>query len=43
MSVRRCVVVAIEVDCTGEPARTSPFIEETVIHGKGAVRRGDRG
>ena len=23
------------VDCTGEPARTSPFIEETVIHGKG--------
>jgi len=24
------------VDCTGEPARTSPFIEETVIHGKGA-------
>lgn len=24
------------VNCTGEPARTSPFIEETVIHGKGA-------
>ncbi|HEY2673121.1 MAG TPA: AAA family ATPase [Rugosimonospora sp.] len=24
------------VDCTGEPARTSPFIEETVIHGKGS-------
>lgn len=24
------------VDCIGEPARTSPFIEETVIHGKGA-------
>jgi len=23
------------VACTGEPARTSPFIEETVIHGKG--------
>jgi hypothetical protein len=23
------------VDCTGEPARTSPFIEEIVIHGKG--------
>ncbi|MFC7280170.1 AAA family ATPase [Paractinoplanes rhizophilus] len=23
-------------DCTAEPARTSPFIEETVIHGKGA-------
>nr|WP_221375092.1 AAA family ATPase [Actinoplanes polyasparticus] len=23
------------VDCTGEPARTSPFIEETVIYGKG--------
>jgi thymidylate kinase len=23
------------VDCTPEPARTSPFIEETVIHGKG--------
>ena len=23
------------VECTGEPARTSPFIEETVIHGKG--------
>jgi predicted ATPase len=23
------------VDCTAEPARTSPFIEETVIHGKG--------
>ncbi|MFI7214675.1 ATP-binding protein [Micromonospora maritima] len=24
------------VACTPEPARTSPFIEETVIHGKGA-------
>jgi predicted ATPase len=24
------------VDCTGEPARSSPFIEETVIHGKGS-------
>jgi hypothetical protein len=23
------------VDCTGEPARTSPFIEEIVIHGRG--------
>ncbi|MDG4797183.1 ATP-binding protein [Micromonospora sp. WMMD1082] len=23
------------VDCAPEPARTSPFIEETVIHGKG--------
>jgi len=23
------------VDCLAEPARTSPFIEETVIHGKG--------
>jgi hypothetical protein len=23
------------VDCTGEPARTSPFIEEIVIHGQG--------
>src|SRR5207244_3376367 len=23
------------VDCTAEPARTSPFIEEIVIHGKG--------
>ncbi|MDG4793049.1 MULTISPECIES: AAA family ATPase [Micromonospora] len=25
----------VQVDCTGEPARTSPFIEEIVIHGKG--------
>lgn len=24
------------VDCTGEPARSSPFIEETVIHGRGS-------
>jgi hypothetical protein len=24
------------VDCTGEPARTSPFIEEIVIHGLGS-------
>lgn len=24
------------VDCAAEPARTSPFIEETVIYGKGA-------
>ena len=24
------------VDCTGEPARTSPFLEEIVIHGKGS-------
>jgi thymidylate kinase len=23
------------VNCTGEPARTSPFIEEIVVHGKG--------
>jgi hypothetical protein len=23
------------VDCVGEPARSSPFIEETVIHGQG--------
>lgn len=27
--------LGVLVDCTGEPARTSPFIEETVIHGKG--------
>jgi hypothetical protein len=26
----------VVVDCTGEPARTSPFIEETVIYGKGS-------
>lgn len=25
----------ILVDCTGEPARTSPFIEDIVIHGQG--------
>jgi len=24
------------VDCTGEPARTSPFIEEIVLHGRGS-------
>ena len=24
------------VDCTGEPARTSPLIEEIVIHGRGS-------
>ena len=23
------------MECTGEPARTSPFIEEIVIHGRG--------
>jgi hypothetical protein len=28
-------VRGVLVDCIGEPARTSPFIEETVIHGRG--------
>jgi AAA domain len=28
-------VRGVLVDCIGESARTSPFIEETVIHGKG--------
>jgi predicted ATPase len=28
--------LGVLVDCTGEPARTSPFIEEIVIHGRGS-------
>lgn len=41
MPLRGCTVVAhyrqrgVHVEGPGEPARTSPFVEEIVVHGKG--------